>query len=103
MKEINIKELNIQELSEKDELLKELKDSPETNLNFFDLMTAYLIVFLILAVTIPKIYMANEIYYSSRDIAKLRNELNVLIEENKGLKYKLEKIRYKNQIIDNMN
>ncbi|ABK82399.1 hypothetical protein Q4Y15_001381 [Campylobacter fetus] len=91
-------------MSDKDELLQrhdeELKK--EHNLNFQSLMAAYFMLLLILCVTIPKIYISNEIYYTSRDIAELKNKLNVLLEENKVLKAKLEKIRYKNQIIDNM-
>ncbi|ANE35616.1 hypothetical protein CIG11343_0548 [Campylobacter iguaniorum] len=91
-------------MSDKYELLQthdeELKK--EHNLSFQHLLTAYLMILLILAVTLPKIYISNEIYYTSRDIAELRNKLNVLLEENKELNSKLEKIRYKNQIIDNM-
>ncbi|ANE32189.1 hypothetical protein CHH_0494 [Campylobacter hyointestinalis subsp. hyointestinalis LMG 9260] len=91
-------------MNDKEQLLQSHDEYQKTehNLSARSLFTAYLIVLLILAVALPKIYIANEIYYTSRDIAELRNKLNVLLEENKELKSKLEKIRYKNQIIDNM-
>lgn len=91
-------------MSEKDELLDDVtaRETPK-DLSFASLLIAYLLVFVILLATAPKIYIANEIYYTSRGIFKLRGELNVLLEENKELKSKLEHIRYKNQIIDNMN
>lgn len=73
------------------------------NLSFVSLLIAFGIVALVLFVTLPKVYIANDIYYTSRDIATLRDKLGVLLEENRELKSKLEQIRYKNQIIDNMN
>ncbi len=91
-------------MSDKDDLLEGVSEATSAvKTPFRTLMAAYIIVLIILAVTIPKIYISNEIYYTSRDIAKLRGELGVLKEENRELKSKLEKIRYKNQIIDNMN
>lgn len=91
-------------MTDKDELLQAHKNIQKEiyNLNFRNLFLAYLFVFLILAITLPKIYISNEIYYTSRHISELRNQLSVLYEENKELKNKLEKIRYKNQIIDNL-
>lgn len=91
-------------MNDKEQLLQSHDEYQKTehNISVRSLFIAYLILFLILAVALPKIYIANEIYYTSRDIAELRNKLNVLLEENKELKSKLEKIRYKNQIIDNM-
>ncbi|KAB0612501.1 hypothetical protein [Campylobacter hyointestinalis] len=91
-------------MNDKEQLLQSHDEYQKTehNLSVRSLFIAYLILLLILAVALPKIYIANEIYYTSRDIAELRNKLNVLLEENKELKSKLEKIRYKNQIIDNM-
>lgn len=91
-------------MNDKEQLLQshETLLKKEQNLNFKNLLIALLIMFLLLSITLPKIYISNEIYYTSRSIAELRNQLNVLLEENKALKSKLEKIRYKNQIINNM-
>ena len=82
---------------------QELYEQKTENLSFVSLLIAFGIVGLVLFITLPKIYIANEIYYTSRDIGTLRDKLGVLSEENRELKNKLERIRYKNQIIDNMN
>ncbi|WP_086234689.1 hypothetical protein [Campylobacter devanensis] len=74
----------------------------EENLSFKKLIIGYIILFIILIITLPKVYFSNEIYYTSKDIAELKSKLNVLKEEHKLLKRDLEFIRYKNQIIDNM-
>lgn len=83
-----------------EELLK--KQQPQ-NLSIVSLFIAYAMVAVVLVLALPKIYISNEIYYISREISTLREQLNVLKEENRALKSKLEQIRYKNQIIDNMN
>ena len=90
-------------MSDKYELLENFESQNKGNLSFGSLAKAYLLVFIILIATLPKIYISNQIYYTSRSIFKLKGELSVLLEENKELKSKLERIRYKNQIIDNMN
>lgn len=82
---------------------EELYEQKPQNLSFVSLLIAFGITALVLFVTLPKIYIANEIYYTSRQIGTLRDKLGVLSEENRELKNKLEQIRYKNQIIDNMN
>ncbi|ELZ6621999.1 hypothetical protein UXX22_001708, partial [Campylobacter coli] len=48
----------------------------------------------------PQIYIRNQIYYLSREIATLRVEESVLDEENKDLKRRLEIMRFQNQILD---
>ena len=47
-----------------------------------------------------KIYLANETYYVSRDIQKIRAKINALKEERNILQLKIEKLRYKNRISD---
>lgn len=47
-----------------------------------------------------KVYVANEIYYTSRDIQKLSQQINALKEERNILKLKIEKLKYKNTIVD---
>lgn len=91
-------------MNEKEELLQNISSNktPE-NLTFVKLLIAYFSVALILVIFIPKIYITNKIYYISRDVSDLREELNLLLEENRELKTKLQQIRYKNQIIDNIN
>lgn len=70
------------------------------NLSFKLLLGVLLALFTALLVILPNIYLKNEIYYESRDIAKLYNEYSVLKEENRALKQKLEYIKFKNQVLD---
>lgn len=79
-----------------------LYETPAQNLSKTSLFIAIGIAFLVMIVTLPKIFIANEIYYTSRDIGTLRDKLGVLNEENRELKSKLEQIRYQNQVIDNL-
>ncbi len=50
----------------------------------------------------PKIYIQQQIYFKSRDIAKLKSEYDMLKEENRLIKTSVEEIRYKNQILDTL-
>ncbi|EAK0418661.1 hypothetical protein YP66_00240 [Campylobacter jejuni] len=72
----------------------------DRNLNFNHLLFAALLVSFALFLFAPQIYIRNQIYYLSREIATLRTEESVLNEENKDLKRKLENMRFQNQILD---
>ncbi|EAU00260.2 MULTISPECIES: hypothetical protein [Campylobacter] len=89
---------------EKEELL-ELHDDEqkrEINLSFKTLVMVYLAMFIALAIFLPKIYIANQIYYISRDIADISGKRDMLLEENRALSIKLENLRYKNQILNSL-
>ena len=87
---------------EKQELLKEYDEIEfsERNLSFSTLLIAYLLIALGLLVFLPKVYIKNEIYYTSRDINKLYREYSTQKEENKALKKKIEYLKYKTDIAD---
>lgn len=72
----------------------------EKNLSFNHLLFAVLAVSFALFLFAPQIYIRNQIYYLSREIAELRAEENVLNEENKELNRRLEQMRFQNQILD---
>ncbi|MBZ8196248.1 hypothetical protein HK931_03550 [Campylobacter jejuni subsp. jejuni] len=72
----------------------------DRNLNFNHLLFAALLVSFALFLFAPQIYIRNQIYYLSREIAALRTEESVLNEENKDLKRRLENMRFQNQILD---
>ena len=60
-------------------------------------------IFIIVIITILamfKIYLANETYYTSRDIQKLSSKISALKEEKNLIELKIEKLKYKNTIID---
>lgn len=65
-----------------------------------------IIVFLILAIALvlffPKVYIQNNIYYTSKDINKLYAHYISLKEENKFLAQQLEDMKFKNQIVDSL-
>jgi competence protein ComGC len=55
---------------------------------------------LVLLLTLPKIYLHNQIYYESREIAHYRNIAQTLREEHSIILHKLEAIKYKENIED---
>ena len=65
----------------------------------------FIVIFLFILAGIlflPKIYFANNIYYTSKDINKLYAHYISLQEENKFLSQQLEDMKFKNQIIDSL-
>ena len=97
----NFQETNLQK--EKEEILQnyDFELLKEKNLTIYHFLYVYLAVAIFLATTLPFLYVKNEIYYISREISTLRNEHEVLLEENKNLKTNIELIRYKHEIQDN--
>ncbi|CZE47928.1 hypothetical protein [Campylobacter geochelonis] len=87
---------------EKSEILDdyELSLHKEVNLSFYNLILAYVFMAAIIVLTVPTIYIRNEIYYISRDIQDLKTKQSVLLEENKALERKIEAIKFKNEILD---
>jgi len=59
-----------------------------------------LLLIIITSLLLIKVYVANELYYTSRNIQKLSIQINALKEERNILKLKIEKLKYKNTIID---
>jgi len=89
-------------MSEKNELLGEISEvlNPDKKLDstyFFYVLAS--IVF-VLTLLFPKIYIQQQIYFKSRDIAKLQSEYDMLREENKLIHSSVESLRFKNQILD---
>ena len=59
-------------------------------------------LFIALLLYFPKIYIKNNIYYTSKDINKLYAHYISLKEENRFLVQQLEDMKFKNQIIDSL-
>ncbi|MFC2529148.1 MAG: hypothetical protein ACFNVQ_08760 [Campylobacter sp.] len=85
-----------------DELLRnyDAEKKKEKNLTLYQLLVVYLLIGFAFLLTVPAIYIRNEIYYISRDIAALRTKHEVLLEENRALNNDIEYLRYKNEILD---
>ena len=91
-------------MNEKDLVLNEVKElqSEENKMGWRFLFMTLLILAIAWLLLFPKIFLQSQVYYKSRDIAVLTGEYNVLKEENRILKTKVESIRFKNQVLDTM-
>jgi cell division protein FtsL len=91
-------------MSEKQELLEEIdtivSDKGALDINYF--LYVMLTLMIIAMFVFPKIYLNEQIYYKSREIAKLKIEYETLQEENKLIHASVESIKYKNQILDTL-
>ena len=91
-------------MSDKNELLAEIGVvlNPKKLLDFSFFLYVLLVLTLVLIFTFPKIYIQQQIYFKSRDIAKLKGEYDTLKEENRLIKESIESIKFKNQVIDTL-
>lgn len=70
------------------------------NIYTFLLIIALMVIFLLL--TIPKVYLANEIYYESKELQTLRVQAQSLEEERILLERKIENMKFQNSVIHTM-
>jgi cell division protein FtsL len=91
-------------MSEKTELLEEvnLVLNPQKELDANYLIYVLLSILFVVVVLFPKIYIQQQIYFTSRDIAKLKGEYDTLKEENRLIRGSVESIKFKNQILDTL-
>ena len=89
-------------MSEKTELLEEYDklNSAKDALNARYLLGVILGMIFLMMFAFPKIYLNQQIYYKSREIAKLEIEYKTLKEENKRIKASVEAMKFKNQVLD---
>lgn len=66
----------------------------EYNSDIGVLFIAYGILFFIVIVFMPQIYLANNIYYASKDINYLKTQKEALKDENAELQQKLESLKF---------
>ncbi|MFP4333530.1 MAG: hypothetical protein ACOCP1_00835 [Campylobacterales bacterium] len=81
-------------MEDKDQLLEDLKPEKE-ELSVRILLFVFAFMLLMNFLFIPKIYLRNQIYYSSKNIDNLQIQRDSLLEENKALEKKLEDIKFK--------
>ena len=93
-----------EESSEKEILLDEYDEAlrKPKNLSIKSLLLVYMVIALVLALILPKIYISNQIYYISKDINTKYHTYTALKEENAHLKRKLELMRYQVEVIDEL-
>ena len=88
-------------MSQEEKLLEGFDQSEESKeLGLLDFLIVVVAVIVALVLFVPKIYIANQIYYKSRNINKLLDDYEILKEENRLLNQKLEKLRFKTQVLD---
>lgn len=76
--------------SEKDLLLSCTHTHNDTNALF----VAYSILFLMLLIFMPQVYLANNIYTSSKNINLLKSQKDALRDENSDLQKRLESVKF---------
>ena len=65
------------------------------------ILITFFVTALVLLLTLPNIYLDNQIYYESRNIAHLQRIKVTLEEEHTLIKIKLEEINYKENLLNN--
>ncbi|MGX3098403.1 hypothetical protein [Helicobacter sp. 23-1046] len=69
-------------------------------LPFAYLLSALRIFFIALVLFCPKVYLANNIYYISKEIANLQVSRDILEEQNKQLKREREDIEFAFRVLN---
>lgn len=87
---------------EKDLLLEayDAEQSRVKNISFKNLLYVYIAILVALALILPKIYISNQIYYTSKDITGMYHTYTALKEENAFLKRELEQLNYRLDVLD---
>jgi cell division protein FtsB len=86
---------------EKDVLLNSLDDvffEKDQNVTLSLALSIGAVIFFVLFLFVPKIYLSNNIYKESVKIDKLQKEYLSLHNENEILKSKIDKLKFKNGV-----
>ncbi|TLD80703.1 hypothetical protein [Helicobacter trogontum] len=83
---------------EKEELVT--FDEKKEGIGKLSLFMAFFILLVIMGIFVPKIFISNNIYYISRDIARLNAEKELLYEERLRLKREIEIINNKHLMLE---
>lgn len=75
-------------------------NAPKEGVSKFHLFVAFFIILLIMSIFIPKIFVSNNIYYTSREISRLHAEKELLYEEKMRLQREIEKINNKHLMLE---
>lgn len=77
-----------------------LRVSSENGVTWGMMVMTLFFVSLVLLMTLPNIYLDNQIYYESRDIAHYQHVVKTLREEHTIIKRKLEIVTYQENVIE---
>lgn len=93
------KELDMRISNDEKEGLVSFSESTQ-GLDKFHLIMAFFVLLLIMSVFVPKIFISNNIYYTSREIARLHAEKELLHEERMRLQREIELINNKHLMLE---
>ncbi len=100
---LNLGSLDFVKLSEdKDRLLEEYETTLEVekNISFKNFLFLLGIVGVVLALYIPKIFIANQIYKKSISLYKMDKELEFLSMQKKEILNKIQQKKYRVEVVD---
>ncbi len=88
----------------KEQLLHDLDQEQRRirNISLQSLIWVYIVLFFVLLFVLPKIYIANQIYYVSKDINTKYHKYTALLEENRYLKKEIEELNYQMQVVNDV-
>ena len=89
-------------IDHKNILADAVKEDAASVINIYTYFIIIFSIVLFLLLTVPKVYLANEIYYKSQDIQKLRVQVQSLEEEKIVLERKIESMKFQNSVIYTM-
>lgn len=91
-------------MSDKHDILEETHSiiNPDESMGPLFLRNVFVVIFLVLIVVFPKIFINTQIYFKSRDISTLTHEHDALLEENRLISAKVELLRYKHKVMDTL-
>ena len=72
----------------------------ENGITFGIFTVIVMAVSIVLILTMIKIYLSNQIYYESKVVNKIKQEVDVLKAESIVLKQNVEALKYQNQVAD---
>jgi len=79
---------------------KAIKIKEENGVTGSMILITFFVTALVLLLTLPNIYLDNQIYYESRDIAHFQSIKLTLEEEQAILKIKLEEMHYQENLLN---
>ena len=92
----------MQKIDTKSKLADLASEDASSVINIYTFLIILFSIVLFLLLTLPKIYLANEIYYKSQELQALRVQAQSLDEERVLLERKIENMKFTNSVIHTM-
>jgi membrane protein implicated in regulation of membrane protease activity len=89
-------------VNEKSVIADAAKEDASLVVNLYTFLSVVFLIVTFLLLSVPKVYLANEIYYKSKELQKLKIQAQALQEERILLERKIEKMKFQNSVIHTM-